>query len=126
MTENKEYDKKVKELRRWIRNLLEKKELYSPELTYQVEVAASVLVIFRDVARKTYGADVTITEKSREGNPREIKNPVYDTYCMMAKVAQNSLRSLMMNKEIRPDKKTDSADGNDMLTTLMNDLKEEE
>lgn len=125
MEENKEYDKKVKELRRWIRTLLERNELYSPELTYQVEVAASILVVFRDVARKTYGTKVTITEKSREGHPREIKNPAYDTFCMMAKVAQNSLKSLMMNREIRPEKKNDGEEENDILTNLMNSLKEE-
>lgn len=125
MEENKEYNKKVKELKRWIRTLLEKNELYSPELTYQVEVAASILVVFRDVAKKTYGKDVTITEKSREGHPREIKNPAYDTYCMMAKAAQNSLKSLMMNREIRPEKKIESGEDNDILTNLMNDLKDE-
>ncbi len=52
MEENKEYNKKVKELKRWIRTLLEKNELYSPELTYQVEVAASILVLFRMWRRK--------------------------------------------------------------------------
>lgn len=125
MTENEEYDKKVQTLKRWIKGLLEKKGIYSPELTYQVEIAASILVVFRDVARQVYGKDVTITELSRENNSRKVKDPAYDVYCMMAKVAQNSLKSLMMNKEIRPDNR-DSGVEDDALSKLMNGLKDDE
>lgn len=125
MEKNEEYDNKVKALKQRIKKLLSEKSEYSPELTYQTEITASILVVFRDVARQVYGKKVSLTEKSREGHNREIKNPAYDTYCMMAKAAQASLRSLLMNREIRPEKKEEGEEENDALTILMNGLKEE-
>lgn len=124
MEKNKEYDNKVKALKQRIQRLLAAKEEYSPEFTYQVEVTASVLIIFRDVARQVYGKKVSLMEKSRENNDRAIKNPDYDTFCMLAKAAQASLKSLMMNKEVRHDKKENDNEGDDALTKLMEDLKE--
>ena len=125
MEKNKEYDNKVKALKQRIQKLLAAKEEYSPEFTYQVEITASVLIIFRDVARQVYGKKVSLMEKSREGNDRSIKNPDYDTYCMVAKAAQASLKSLMMNKEVRHDKKASDNEETDALTKLMEGLKED-
>lgn len=64
MEKNKEYDNKVKALKQRIQKLLAAKEEYSPEFTYQVEITASVLIIFRDVARQVYGKKVSLTEKA--------------------------------------------------------------
>ena len=122
---NKEYDNKVKALKQRIQKLLVEKDEYSPEFTYQVEITASILVVFRDVARQVYGKKVSLIEKSREDKDRAIKNPAYDTYCMLAKAAQASLRSLTLNKEIRSEKKKDANEEDDALTKLLNDVKEE-
>lgn len=122
---NKEYDNKVKALKQRIQKLLVEKDEYSPEFTYQVEITASILVVFRDVARQVYGKKVSLIEKSREDKDRAIKNSAYDTYCMLAKAAQASLRSLTMNKEIRSEKKKDANEEDDALTKLLNDVKEE-
>lgn len=44
---------------------------------------------------------------------------------MVAKAAQASLKSLMMNKEIRHDKKDNDNEETDALTKLMEGLKED-
>lgn len=61
---NKEYDNKVKALKQRIQKLLVEKDEYSPEFTYQVEITASILVVFRDVARQVYGKKVSLIEKA--------------------------------------------------------------
>lgn len=100
-TEAKTIESKIKHKRTYITKILKEQGKYTAELTYQVDIAARLLVkadiLASQMVEPTYKA-VNI-EYSREGNERAIINPQERLYMDILRQAQNSLRALGMNTE---------------------------
>lgn len=105
--------RKVEALKRQIKEKLKKAECYDPEMDYQIEIAATDILVYRKLREEAINGvdDIVITEKSREGNDRSRVNPIYETLQKQADVVRKDLRALYMNREIaRKGKKNDSSD----------------
>lgn len=120
-----EATKKLENLRRTIRKLLNEQGKYRKELTYQVEVAASTLMAWRKVRDEAISIQrIVLKETSREGDERWKAHPIFEMYAKMTDVLRRDLRALQMNKE-REKALEDDAEGGDGLTELMAALGEE-
>lgn len=124
--EERQIDKRIENIKTHVRRVLKEHEMYSSEMSYQIELLASDLLVFRKIRDEVLkeGENPTVTEKSRENENRIKENPIYNLMAKFADRVRKDLRSLMMNKELSPaDSKGD--EGNDALTQLMDSLKEE-
>ena len=120
-----EATKKLENLRRTIRKLLNEQGKYRKELTYQVEVAASTLLAWRKVRDEAISIQrIVLRETSREGDERWKAHPIFEMYAKMTDVLRRDLRALQMNKE-REKALEDDGEGGDGLTELMAALGEE-
>lgn len=120
-----EATKKLENLRRTIRKLLNEQGKYRKELTYQVEVAASTLLAWRKVRDEAITVKrIVLKETSREGDERWKAHPIFEMYAKMTDVLRRDLRALQMNKE-REKALEDDGEGGDGLTELMAALGEE-
>lgn len=120
-----EATKKLENLRRTIRKLLNEQGKYRKELTYQVEVAASTLMAWRKVRDEAITVQrIVLRETSREGDERWKAHPIFEMYAKMTDVLRRDLRALQMNKE-REKALEDDGEGGDGLTELMAALGEE-
>lgn len=118
--------KKIENIKTHVRRVLKEHEMYSSEMSYQIELLASDLLVFRKIRDEVLKEEQTptVTEKSREGEDRIRENPIYNLMAKFADRLRKDLRSLMMNKELAPtESKGDEC--NDALTQLMDSLKEE-
>ena len=118
------------DLRNYIQKLLKKEGMYQPEMTYQVEITASTIQIFKKIRDEILvkNAPPVIEEKSREGDKRKKENPIYTMYRGFADLSMRSLRALNMNKELtkgREDKEEQGAEDSP-LAMLMKDLDKDE
>lgn len=130
-TEETEFEKKLANLKTYIRKTLKENGLYKKEMTHQVELTASTLLIFRKIRDDILVAEEPpmITEVSREGESRKKENPIYNLYGKFADLLRRDLRALKMNQELtrgREDKDEMIDSANDPLKKLMQDLDEEE
>lgn len=91
---------KIENIKTVIRRHLQKADVYAPELSYQIELAASDILLYRKLREKALSEDtpITVTEYSREGKPREKINPVFAAMKEQADVVRRDLRSLYMNR----------------------------
>lgn len=120
-------DKQLEYLKTYIRRVLKQNDKYKPEMTHQVELTASTLLVFRKVRDEVLKADQlpTVTEKSRENEDRTKENPIYNLYIKMADVLRRDLRSLRMNQELDRGSDTESGSDTDAMTKLMESMKDE-
>nr|DAE93807.1 MAG TPA: hypothetical protein [Caudoviricetes sp.] len=118
--------KKIENIKTHVRRVLKEHEMYSSEMSYQIELLASDLLVFRKIRDEVLKEEQTptVTEKSREGEDRIRENPIYNLMAKFADRLRKDLRSLMMNKELAPTE-SKGDEGNDALTQLMDSLKEE-
>ena len=118
--------KKIENIKTHVRIVLKEHEMYSSEMSYQIELLASDLLVFRKIRDEVLKEEQTptVTEKSREGEDRIRENPIYNLMAKFADRLRKDLRSLMMNKELAPTE-SKGDEGNDALTQLMDSLKEE-
>lgn len=118
--------KKIENIKTHVRRVLKEHEMYSSEMSYQIELLASDLLVFRKIRDEVLKEEQTptVTEKSREGEDRIRENPIYNLMDKFADRLRKDLRSLMMNKELAPTE-SKGDEGNDALTQLMDSLKEE-
>lgn len=118
--------KKIENIKTHVRRVLKEHEMYSSEMSYQIELLASDLLVFRKIRDEVLKEEQTptVTEKSREGEDRIRENPIYNLMAKFADRLRKDLRSLMMNKELAPTESKND-EGNDTLTQLMDSLKEE-
>lgn len=122
----KQITRKIENIKTHVRRVLKEHEMYSSEMSYQIELLASDLLVFRKIRDEVLKEDQTptVTEKSREGEDRIRENPIYNLMAKFADRLRKDLRSLMMNKELAPTE-SKGDEGNDVLTQLMDSLKEE-
>lgn len=116
---------KIENIKTVIRRQLIKAGVYSQELAYQVELAASDLLLYRKLrdAALSESTEVTVTEYSRENNAREKINPIFDAMKKQADVVRKDLRALYMNRELkRQEDVQTSVDEKDPIAELMGKL----
>lgn len=119
--------KKIEGLKRRVRELLKGGGAYTREMTYQVEMLAADLLVYRKMLDEALGSDVMIREVSREGNERVRVNPLYELLAKQSDVVRRDLKALGMNKELRwvNDALMNGAEGDDPLARLMQDAEKE-
>ena len=122
-------DKRLEIMKRYLRKVLQEAGIYRKEMSQQVELTASTLLVFRKIRDFALSDDAVpmIKEVSREGFSREKANPIYFLYEKMADLLRRDLRALNMNKELtkgKGDKLPDDED--DLLVQLLKGDKEEE
>lgn len=127
--EEEKKDKRLEIMIRYLRKVLKDEGLYRKEMSQQVELTASTLLVFRKIrdAALSESEEPTVVEMSREGFSRQKANPIYFLYEKMADLLRRDLRALNMNKELtkgKEDKPLDEEE--DGLAMLMRDFKEED
>ncbi len=87
----------------YIKRVLKKLGKYSDDLTFQVTIAAQLIVRADALAREIFseGYNPVRVEKSREGNDRVIVNPKEKLFLDYAGRAQQALRALGANTDSR-------------------------
>lgn len=128
-TDSENLEKRLDSLKTYIRRVLQKSGKYRSEMTQQVELTATTLLIFRKIRSEILEHDSPpiIEEKSREGDLRKKENPIYMMYRDFANLLRRDLRALKMNQELaRRDKDEDEGDDKGALVTLMKDLNKED
>jgi hypothetical protein len=115
---------KIENIKTVIRRQLVKAGVYSPELAYQVELAASDIILYRKLRDTALNeeTEVIVTEFSRENRPREKINPIFDAMKKQADVVRKDLRALYMNRELKRQEEVASADERDPINDLMEKL----
>ena len=128
--EDENLEARLENLKTYIRKVLKKAGKYKSEMTQQVELTATTLLIFRKIRGEILENDAPpiIEEKSREGDCRKKENPIYTMYRDFANLLRRDLRALKMNQELaRREKDDDEADGESgALVTLMKELNKED
>lgn len=104
-------DRAIEGKKRYITKTLKNEGLYSPELGYQIGIAAELLVaaqMLRDQLAEN-GYNVVIQEKSREGDTRFGLNPLEKSYRATLQDAQKALTALGMNFDAKRREKDDNS-----------------
>ena len=116
-------DKRVKQMidqkKRYIIKLLKEEGKYTAELTYQVELTATLMVRYNLVKDEIFSPAhrMVNVEISREGNTRETISPKEDLFLKIQADLQRSLRALGMNTESK-ERRTDGDDFGDFMKTM--------
>ena len=125
-----ELEKRLDSLKTYIRRTLKENGLYKKEMTHQVELTASTLLIFRKIRDDILLLDEApiIEEISREGDRRKKENPIYNLYGKFADLLRRDLRALKMNQELTKGREDDKDINyeDDPLKELMKNLDEED
>lgn len=98
---SKNIDRKINNKKRYIIKLLKDEGKYTPDMTYQVEIAAKLLVkadLLSDEIFSDVNTSVNI-EYSREGHPRTTINPKEKLYLEVLRQGQKALTALGMNTD---------------------------
>ena len=127
--EERQSDKKLEMMIRYLRKVLKDEGLYRKEMSQQVELTASTLLVFRKIRDAALDEieKATIKETSREGDTRIKNNPIFFLYKEMADLLRRDLRALNMNKELtkgKTDKINDEEE--DALALLMRKQSEDD
>ena len=118
---------KIGYLKETIRRQLKEAGVYDPEISYQIELTASDILLYRKLRDEALAeeTDVLITEFSREQRPRQKINPIFDAMKKQADVVRKDLRALYMNRELKRAKKEDEdKKKDDPIAALMNKMNE--
>lgn len=116
----KDPGKLVANLKTTIRRLMVEEGTYKKGKTYQVEAAASTMLLWRkirDAAMRTEAP--TIVETSRESDSRTKLNPVFQLYVQFTNLLRHDLRALALNFDAKALPADDEDEGNDVLSQLM-------
>lgn len=117
-------NRRAASIARYITKKLTEAGVYDPTLSYQVELVASDLLIYRKLRDACLEEEESVTyeEKSREGYSRTKVNPIFSALRRQSKIVQEGLDMLTMNIKSKK-KKPESSDAIQELTRMM---KEEE
>lgn len=113
----KTVDAQVQNIKRNIQRILEKAGVYNHTLTYQVEITAGDLLLYRKIRNEALDPNtpVYLIELSREGNERRDINPIFAAMTNASNRVTKDFEKLTMN--IKDNKKKDST--NNALTKLL-------
>lgn len=99
---------------------LKKAGLYDDTKDYQIEIAASVITKLRLLRREMFDVNhhTIITERSREGNKREVVSPLENQFKQYLTSAQAALRALGLNTDTRQKVETDGDDMKEFYSAM--------
>jgi len=119
---NKMVEKLVRRRKDYIVKLLKKQGKYTAEMAMQVEVTVKIYTRMKLVEQVINSPDYKpfITQISREGNRREIENPMEESFRKYAAQYQRALRALGMNRDAR-ESKTEQDGFGDFLASFKDD-----
>ena len=119
---------KAKNIQKYVVQLLKKEGLWRPELTYQVEMLANELIVYRSLMEKMQKVSeddqLVITEQSREGDDRLRPHPILAMVQAQANQLRQDLKVLLMNYD-----KTDNSQvkkEENVLASLMAKIEDED
>lgn len=96
--ETNEGEKQIRNISRYIRTILKNTGAYDGTQGYQIEMVATDIVVFRKIRKALLEAkSITVTEFSREGDPRQKPHPLLFQLREQSKVVSKGLDLLMMN-----------------------------
>ena len=113
----KESEKKLRGLRARIRKMLREAGKWAPEMGYQVEQLATDLLVYRRLRDDIMENGVTMTERSREGYPRERPRPSMQLFKQYGDAVRADLKVLLMNRAL--DREDGGSQGDELLAKLM-------
>lgn len=115
---------KVESIKRYIREILKKQELYRPELSYQIELTARDILHYRRLSDEALKSEteIMLKEISREGEIRYKINPIFDAVKKQSAIVQSDLKLLYMNRGLKRDKSADDSDDGGELGVVMEAL----
>ncbi len=96
-------EKQLERIKRYVRGVLKRAGKYSPEMSYQVELLATDLMVYRELRRDVLEHGVVAVETSREGHRREKVRPSVQMLRQQADAVRADLKSLLMNRELKRD-----------------------
>jgi hypothetical protein len=110
-------DYKVKNIKKNIQRILQEAGVYTGMLTYQVEITAGDLLLYRKIRAEALDPNtpVYLIEISREGFKRKNINPIFSAMTNASNSVTKDFEKLTMN--IKDDKK--KAVASNALTALM-------
>jgi hypothetical protein len=113
-------DYNVQNVARNIQRILKDAGVYTPMLTYQVEITAGDLLLYRKIRTEALDSKTEVyqVEYSREGNPRTSINPIFAAMTNASNRVTQDFEKLTMN--IKDNKRKDTA-GNklqELITSL--------
>ena len=109
-------EKRLKNLARYVRGVLRRAGKWSPEMSYQVELLATDLLVYRKLRDDVLNNGVTTFETSREGHPREKLRPSVQMLRQQADTVRADLNVLLMNRALERD---GGQGGDDLLAKLL-------
>lgn len=115
-------EKLVKRRKDYIVKLLKKQGKYTAEMAMQVEVTVKIYTRMKLVEQVINSPEYKpfIVQISREGNRREIENPMEESFRKYAAQYQRALRALGMNKDAK-DTKSEQDGFSDFLNSFKDD-----
>lgn len=118
--------KKIQNLLTRFRRLLKESGGYRKHITYQVELTAAVLLVWRKVRDIILAPDfkVVFTENSREGDAREKVSAVLQLFIQLCDLLRRNLKALGMNMELTADDM--GAENNDAVKEMLARMNEED
>ena len=114
-------EKRLKNLARYVRGVLRRAGKWSPEMSYQVELLATDLLVYRKLRDDVLNNGVTAIETSREGHSREKLRPSVQMLRQQADTVRADLNVLLMNRALERD---GGQGGDDLLAKLLADTDE--
>ncbi len=104
--------KKLRHISRYMRDQLRKCGLYRPELGYQIDLTARNVLLYRQLSDACMSLpDVTVTERSREGDPRVRIHPLFEAVKKQAEIVRRDLTVLYMNRGLKKDRSDEEQAG---------------
>lgn len=92
---------KAENIKRYVVRVLKEAGIYRAELTYQIEMLANELIVYRSLMKKAEEVgendEAIITEQSREGDERLRPHPIYAMVQAQANQLRQDLKVLLMN-----------------------------
>lgn len=110
-------DYNVQNVARNIQRILKDAGVYTPMLTYQVEITAGDLLLYRKIRKEALDQNTEVyqIEKSREGHDRKTINPIFQAMTNASNRVTQDFEKLTMN--IKDNKKKETT-GNKLESLL--------
>lgn len=114
----------VRNMKTRIIKILKDAGIYSPTQSYQAELAAGDLLMYRKLRKEALKAEPYFIETSREGHPRHVINPIFDAVSKASLRVTADFEKLCLNvkdSKIKAQVRTDMDELNDKIQSLLND-----
>ena len=112
------WTRELESIKRYVRDMLRKADKWSPEMSYQVELLASDLLLYRQLRADIMANGVMVVETSREGNVRSRLRPSVQMLRQQSDAVRSDLKVLLMNRALDPG---EASGGMELLSSLLED-----